>query len=411
MRHDRVDTGEAPVSTGPPRLPFVLSVGVTGHRVDGLPEGSLDALRSRIRDVLNLIEDAGAELLDMERDCFAADPTRLRFVSPLADGADQIAAEAALELGWELQAVLPFEREEYRATRQRGARRAFRPAARPRDLRLELPGDTQRELDAYVMAGRATVAHCDILIAVWDGLPARGRGGTGEVVAAGDHARNAGDPHAAGAGASARRMLWSAFDPTVVDSRRDPMAERPLDANVDQMLNGLLCRRPTSRRSASSSASLRERLRRYRARHRISAAAGRGRRSTFRRRDFAKTCATPRSARNGGTIARASPKPHEDQAPIDLLEDAYSWTDRLATHFAQTYRSGHIFNFVLGGFAVCMGLSAFMAPHLSSQFAALEMRDHRRDHPQRPHRHRATNGTAAGSIIASWPSGCGRCAA
>ena len=48
----------------------------------------------------------------------------------------------------------------------------------------------------------------------------------------------------------------------------------------------------------------------------------------------------------------------------DLLEEAYSWADRLATHFAQTYRSGHIFNFVLGGVAVCLGLSAFMAPHL-----------------------------------------------
>ena len=32
------------------------------------------------------------------------------------------------------------------------------------------------------MTGRATVAHCDVLIAVWDGKPPRGRGGTGEVV-------------------------------------------------------------------------------------------------------------------------------------------------------------------------------------------------------------------------------------
>ena len=64
---------------------------------------------------------------------------------------------------------------------------------------------------------------------------------------------------------------------------------------------------------------------------------------------------------------------HDISAPIDLLEEAYSWADRLATHFAQTYRSGHIFNFVLGGLAVCLGLSAFMAPHLKFEFAALEM--------------------------------------
>ena len=55
---------------------------------------------------------------------------------------------------------------------------------------------------------------------------------------------------------------------------------------------------------------------------------------------------------------------NEIGAPIDLLEEAYSWADRLATHFAQTYRSGHIFGFVLGGLAVCLGLGAFMAPHL-----------------------------------------------
>ena len=64
---------------------------------------------------------------------------------------------------------------------------------------------------------------------------------------------------------------------------------------------------------------------------------------------------------------------HQIRAPIDLLEQAYSWADRLATHFAQTYRSGHIFNFLLGGVAVCLGLSAFMAPHLKFEFAALEL--------------------------------------
>jgi hypothetical protein len=60
-------------------------------------------------------------------------------------------------------------------------------------------------------------------------------------------------------------------------------------------------------------------------------------------------------------------------APMDLLQQSYSWADGLATHFAQTYRSGHIFNFVLGGIAVCLGLSAFIAPHLKFEEAALEL--------------------------------------
>ena len=173
---------EAP-SHGPPPVPFVLAVGVTGHRAEVLAEDSVPLLRQRMRDVLRQIEDAGRELLERERDCFAGLPPKLRFVSPIADGADQIAAEVALELGWELQAILPFERAHYRASLANDAARERLDALLDRaTCLLELPGDPSHTLDAYVMTGRATVAHCDVLIAVWDGLPPRGRGGTGEVV-------------------------------------------------------------------------------------------------------------------------------------------------------------------------------------------------------------------------------------
>src|SRR5439155_3299035 len=102
---------------------------------------------------------------------------------PIADGADQIAAEVALELGWDLQTILPFEREAYRASLANDrARERFDALLARATCLLELPGDAEESLDAYVMTGRGTVAHCDILIAVWDGLPPRGRGGTGEVV-------------------------------------------------------------------------------------------------------------------------------------------------------------------------------------------------------------------------------------
>ncbi|HEY7959666.1 MAG TPA: hypothetical protein VID20_06350, partial [Sphingomicrobium sp.] len=101
----------------------------------------------------------------------------MQFVSPVADGADQIAAEVALELGWELQAILPFERAAYRASlANHGARERFDSLLDRADCRLELPGDPSYGLEAYVMTGRATVAHCDVLIAIWDGLPPRGRG-------------------------------------------------------------------------------------------------------------------------------------------------------------------------------------------------------------------------------------------
>ena len=39
-----------------------------------------------------------------------------------------------------------------------------------------------RPNEAFLAAGRYIVDHCDVLFAVWDGLPAGAMGGTGDVV-------------------------------------------------------------------------------------------------------------------------------------------------------------------------------------------------------------------------------------
>lgn len=129
-------------ATGPPRLPFVLSVGVTGHRAEALPADSLPALQDRIRDLLTLIGDSARALWDSERHNFAESAPVLRFVTPIADGADQVAAEVALELGWKLQAVLPFARDHYRSTLANDeARERFDALLARAERVLELPGE------------------------------------------------------------------------------------------------------------------------------------------------------------------------------------------------------------------------------------------------------------------------------
>ena len=45
--------------------------------------------------------------------------------------------------------------------------------------------------DAYLAAGHAVVDDADVVLALWDGRPARGRGGTAEVV---EYARSLGRP-------------------------------------------------------------------------------------------------------------------------------------------------------------------------------------------------------------------------
>jgi len=214
----------------PPQVPFTLCVGITGHRHEALPPEYLPQLPGQIRDALQLLTRGAVAVRASAADCFADKEPRFVFVSALADGADQIAAEAALEMGYSLQAVLPFARDDYRRdfTRPEAATR-FDILIGKADRILELPGARAREPEGYMMAGRATVAHCDVLIAVWDGLPARGRGGTAEVV---QLAIKRGSPviHLPVDGTTPPQIVWSAFDPMVVTEGLQATAERPFDA-------------------------------------------------------------------------------------------------------------------------------------------------------------------------------------
>jgi len=49
-------------ATGPPRLPFVLSVGVTGHRLDTLSVEAISALSGRVSSALKLISQTALQI-------------------------------------------------------------------------------------------------------------------------------------------------------------------------------------------------------------------------------------------------------------------------------------------------------------------------------------------------------------
>ena len=358
--------------SAPPLVPFVLTVGVTGHRHAALPVEQLPLLPGRIRDALRLLVGCAGRVHAEAADCFAPGDPRLLFVSPLAHGADQIAAEVALDEGFSLHAILPFALNDYRRDLVNGGTVQFDALVARADRLLELPGTRDRELEAYVMAGRATVAHCDVLIAVWDGLEARGRGGTAEVVAL---AIAQGTPvvHLPVDGKSSPRLLWAAFDPLVVTQRPDEMAQQAFDAaHVERMLRAYLLppADPQERRFLHRFAT--ERALRIRARIEyplMLAAAGVAR---FKPSQMRESHCITQTAEEWRQYRESWLNQHSDRHSLDLLEKAYSWSDQLAGHFAQTYRSGHVFNFVLGGFAVCLGLSAFMAPGAAFELALVE---------------------------------------
>jgi len=150
-----------------------LRIGVTGHRVPPkLPETSEAPLRDRID---RLFAAFIAVLDEADRDYI--------IVSSLAEGSDRIVSEAGLAAGFRLEAVLPFKQSEYaRDFATDASRREFeRLLARASDV-FELDGASDQRPRAYEAAGLFMLANVDLLIAIWDGQPAAGIGGTEEIV-------------------------------------------------------------------------------------------------------------------------------------------------------------------------------------------------------------------------------------
>jgi hypothetical protein len=368
-----VTPGAREAPSAPPRLPFVLSIGVTGHRKEALPADSCDDLKERIRGALTLLVESALAVHQQEAEFYTGEPARLLFISPLADGADQIAARIALELGFELHVVTPFAASAYqRALPDDRSRKGFGELLEKASCILELPGEHEDPEQAYVMTGRATIAHCDLMLAVWDGLAPRGRGGTGEVV---ELAVVNGTPvvHVPIDPQEPSRLLWSAFDPAVQTHRVERTTERPLDdLHLPMLLSALFAPPADPQERNFLSLFARERRKRFRTRIEyplMLAIAGVARFDPNRMRE--SICAE--EIREEWTVyRRGCAEANQISAPLDLLESAYSWSDQLATHFAQTYRSGHIFNFVLGALAVCMGLAANVLDRALFELALVE---------------------------------------
>jgi hypothetical protein len=147
----------------------VIKVGVTGHRKLG--ENPVVPCFVHAQCVL---------LLDRLRDLARLRHAHLVAYSALAIGADQLFAQAALGLGLPLVGAIPFE--DYPADFDGEDRHRFENLlACCREVH-RLP-NKRRSDRAYLDVGKWIVNQVDYLVAVWNGLPAEGVGGTGDVVA------------------------------------------------------------------------------------------------------------------------------------------------------------------------------------------------------------------------------------
>ncbi|WP_338468470.1 hypothetical protein RXV95_07940 [Novosphingobium sp. ZN18A2] len=327
-----------------------LGVGVTGHRLDRLDEALLPALKDRVDSVIAAIEEAAG----------LEDAGQLRLVTSLAEGADSIAAQSAKGRGWQVDAVLPYFRDEYAQDHPAGtARDRYYAILAGCDAVFELQGERDppgRDGAAYERAGRIVLEQCDILIAIWDGQPVRGRGGSAQIVA---EAVSQGIPvvHIDPDDRRPPELLWSGFHEVYLGRETlDSVARLNFDL-LPSVITPLLAEPlETAERTTQKGGSKR----------RFSFAIGyplllavfgirRVRRSDFRTRvDFEGAAATltAQPPLSGGFGMRLT----------QLLVPRFARADAKASNYARKFRSTYIANFVFAATAVLLSLMGLALP-------------------------------------------------
>jgi len=140
-------------------------IAISGHR--GLNASTAQLINQAIRERLSKYPDGVTGL------------------SCLADGADQIFARAVVDLGGTFEAVIPAE--EYRSGLPAEAYAEYDDLLARAAAVHRLPF-AESTSESHMAASKLMIDEADELYAVWDGKPARGYGGTADVVAyARDH--------------------------------------------------------------------------------------------------------------------------------------------------------------------------------------------------------------------------------
>ncbi len=399
----------------PPSPTLRLSLGVTGHRRGHASYPKDD------RELCDQLASIFAAIAHHAKEFGSTVPARLHTL--LADGADQQAAAAAHDLGWELCAPLPFGRLLNRAI-------SVQPATLEHTRRI-LAGDHPDEaevatrLDAieafeqrgclfeiaeqdaqieslllrhvsdpgnmalanrfafetarrYALGGRVLVEQSDLLVAVWDGESVANIGGTGHTVREALH--NAVpvlriDP--------ADPSSWSILTSSEMLAHPAASGER---AGRDETLRRIV-EHALGHRNEGTLATLGEEI--WRPQSSASHHAYRRVEALFGRQGLSRRFARIRQRyENPDEIAAGSASPvlesvtrmSPDGADMAKRINAsilapFAWADGISTFLSDRYRSGMIVNFVLGSIAIIAGVLYLPlgGPEKKWIFAAVEL--------------------------------------
>jgi hypothetical protein len=317
----RVNREQATSGSAPFPVPG-LAIAIVGHRPERITDAS--AVSARLADTLETIATALRKIGD--------DRPLPRLVSALAEGADRMGAHAALALGMPLDVVLPFRPCEYEQDfATQASLREFRALLNQAASVIALDGAEAARERAYDAVGMALLDNADLLVAVWDGGPGRGRGGTREVIAE-----------------AARRAM-----PVVVlseDGRTaaihsggrnaGPMRLEDVPALDIADLPAIV--------AAIAGAPTKEHVARFR-------------RLTTAPSTRLVHGAYPLLLKLAGVAPwRTRRAPHKVSPPNGLLDEAFRWWDATAIRAAQAFRSAVIVNFALAALAVVLAATSIL---------------------------------------------------
>lgn len=379
---------EDTAKNNPPKPRFALAVGVVGHKRDFWtskgtwtePPSPEERLKKVVADVeaalkaikaaaLQSVNDHGAffEFEEPEDEKSQKDskpkPPILTLVSALADGADTIAADAALSLGYKLAAPLPFAVAEYESDFAPAAKADFHRLFGKADAVLELPGrgksgpsegDEIEVNRAYEAAGLTVLSQADIVLAVWDRELSRGRGGTAELVA---ETVRAGIPIVLvdANGILPVEVRWRGLTATPAPIVAiDDLPREPLDKSINRIVDELVRLPASSEQKVGYARWLRE------TRHRVNRSLAFPALMAFllarcpNRNDLIPE---PPKDLAGYYVNDANPVVRADASePIAALAAPYGWADGVGFHFAQVFRGAFVTNFFFAAFAVVAAL-------------------------------------------------------
>ena len=145
------------------QLPITLAIGFTGHRK--LPDEA--KCREAIRKVL--------------LDWIDKVPGVVYGVTSAAAGGDLLFAETCLELNLPIRVFLPLPKEQFREDFDEPAW-ARAECVFKKALSVEVTGAGEKLPDRYYECGIETVQQSQVLLALWDGEPSQGLGGTADMV-------------------------------------------------------------------------------------------------------------------------------------------------------------------------------------------------------------------------------------